>query len=90
MLYAQPGQSIFQTDYDRSAKQCRDWLKIYDGPDSNDSSILDTWCGRKDTPWTYFSSSNQMRLDFEANGSRNYRGFKVSWMPEEAVPLDED
>ena len=56
-----------------------DSLTIYDG-DSSTSPVMGNYCGDSIPP-SHVSSSNEILIQFQSDGSATYNGFKMEYNP---------
>ena len=66
-----------EVDLEFSTDCLKDFLKIHDGRSINDA-LLGTYCG-KSQPAIVKSSGRHLYLYFQSDGSRERRGFRLSW-----------
>ena len=73
--------SIEFEDFNLGPHGCNDWLKVYDGNNTDSKMIGQTLCnqGEEQGIWhrAIESSGNSMTLLFHSDGEESYRGFKI-------------
>ncbi|XP_072030376.1 tolloid-like protein 2 [Amphiura filiformis] len=65
-----------------------DYLSVYDGPEADESRLIDVFCGSMDdVPEPVIRSSGQhIYLEFKSDSSVNYRGFQATFTFFEDIP----
>ena len=71
--------SIEFEDFNLGPHGCNDWLKVYDGNNTDSKMIGQTLCNQKWGPniGPMQSSGDSMTLLFHSDGDKSYRGFKI-------------
>ena len=72
--------SIVFEYFDLGPHGCNDWLKVYDGNNTDSKMIGQTLCNRELSrliPMRMNSSGNSMTLLFHSDGDESYTGFRI-------------
>ena len=70
--------SIAFEDFYLGPHGCNDWLKVYDGNNTDSKMIFELCNEGEKIPRTIESSGNSMTLLFHSNGEESYRGFRIA------------
>ena len=77
LIQFKPGQRIELSFSSFDTEACCDCLRIYDGG-STDSPLIGKYCGASIPP-NVVSTSNEMYLVFESDGTNSRQGFEVEY-----------